>query len=48
MTRKIGTKDYQSFVDYNIVDVELVDRLEDKLGMLQILFTMARCCKRNW
>ena len=24
------TKDYQSFVDYNIVDVELVDRLEDK------------------
>ena len=27
------TKDYQSFVDYNIVDVELVDRLEDKLNV---------------
>ena len=42
------TKDYQSFVDYNIVDVELVDRLEDKLGMLQLLFTMAYEAKVNY
>ena len=42
------TKDYQSFIDYNIVDVELVDRLEDKLGMLQLLFTMAYEAKVNY
>ena len=29
---KIDTKDFQSFVDYNIQDVEIVDALEDKLG----------------
>ena len=42
------TKDYQSFIDYNIVDVELVDKLEDKLGMLQLLFTMAYEAKVNY
>ena len=42
------TKDYQSFIDYNIVDVELVDRLEDKLGLLQLLFTMAYEAKVNY
>ena len=42
------TKDYQSFLEYNIVDVELVDQLEDKLGMLQLLFTMAYEAKVNY
>ena len=27
------TKDFQKFVEYNIQDVEIVDALEDKLGL---------------
>ena len=33
--------DFQKFVDYNIKDVELVDRLEDKLGLILLAMTMA-------
>jgi len=33
--------DFQKFVDYNIKDVELVDRLEDKLGLITLAMTMA-------
>jgi DNA polymerase elongation subunit (family B) len=33
--------DYQKFIDYNIKDVELVDRLEDKLGLITLAVTMA-------
>lgn len=33
--------DYQKFVDYNIKDVELVDRLEEKLGLITLVMTMA-------
>jgi len=32
---------YQKFIDYNIKDVELVDRLEDKLGLITLAVTMA-------
>ena len=42
------TKDYHSFIDYNIVDVELVDRLEDKMKLLELLFTMAYEAKVNY
>ena len=42
------TKDYQSFIDYNIVDVELVDQLEDKMKLLELLFTMAYEAKVNY
>jgi DNA polymerase elongation subunit (family B) len=42
------TKDYQSFIDYNIVDVELVDRLEDRMKLLELLFTMAYEAKVNY
>ena len=42
------TKDYQSFIDYNIVDVELLDRLEDKMKLLELLFTMAYEAKVNY
>ena len=31
----------QKFIDYNIKDVELVDRLEDKLGLITLALTMA-------
>ena len=34
-------KDYQKFIDYNIKDVELIDRMEDKLGLITLCLTMA-------
>lgn len=33
--------DFQKFVDYNIKDVEIVDRLEDKLNLITLAITMA-------
>ena len=33
--------DYQKFVEYNIKDVELVDRIEEKLGLIDLVLTMA-------
>ena len=42
------TKDYQSFLEYNIVDVELVDRLEDKMKLLELLLTMDYEAKVNY
>ena len=42
------TKDYQSFIDYNILDVELVDRLDDKMKLLELLFTMSYEAKVNY
>ena len=33
--------DHQKFIDYNIKDVELVDRLEDKMGLITLMLTMA-------
>ena len=32
---------FQKFIDYNIKDVELVDRIEDKLGLITLCLTMA-------
>jgi DNA polymerase elongation subunit (family B) len=34
-------QDFQKFIDYNINDVYLVDRLDQKLGLLALTFTMA-------
>jgi len=42
------TKDYQSFLEYNIVDVELVDRLEDKMKLLELCLTMSYEAKVNY
>ena len=33
--------DFQKFIDYNIKDVQLVDRLEEKLGLITLAMTMA-------
>ena len=33
--------DHQKFIDYNIKDVELVERMEDKLGLITLMMTMA-------
>jgi DNA polymerase elongation subunit (family B) len=42
------TKDWQKFVEYNIVDVELVDRLEDKMKLIELAITMAYDAKVNY
>jgi len=34
-------KNYQKFIDYNIVDIELIERLEAKLGLITLAFTLA-------
>jgi len=46
--REWYTKDYQSFVDYNIQDVEIVDKLEDKLKLIELILTMAYEAKINY
>jgi len=42
------TKDYQSFIEYNITDVELVDKLEDKMKLIELCLTMAYDAKVNY
>jgi DNA polymerase elongation subunit (family B) len=41
-------KDYQSFIEYNIQDVEIVDRLEDKMKLIELCLTMAYDAKANY
>ena len=41
-------KDFQSFLEYNIQDVELVDRLEDKMKLIELCLTMAYDAKVNY
>jgi Kyanoviridae DNA polymerase len=40
--------DYEKFIDYNIHDTVLVDRLEEKLGYIQLVFTIAYIAKVNY
>jgi len=42
------TKGWQKFVEYNIIDVELVDRLEDKMKLIDLALTMAYDAKANY
>jgi DNA polymerase elongation subunit (family B) len=42
------TKGWQKFVEYNIKDVELVDRLEDKMKLIELALTMAYDAKANY
>ena len=46
--REWYTKDYQSFIEYNIQDVEIVDRLEDKMKLIELALTMAFDAKVNF
>ena len=46
--KEFYTNDYQKFVEYNIQDVELVDRLEDKMGLIDLCLTMAYDFKVNY
>jgi DNA polymerase elongation subunit (family B) len=42
------TNNWQKFIEYNIVDVELVDRLEDKMKLIELALTMAYDAKANF
>jgi len=46
--REWYTKDYQSFIEYNIQDVEIVDKLEDKMKLIELCLTMAYDAKVNY
>ena len=41
-------KDFQSFIEYNIQDVEIVDKLEDKMKLIELCLTMAYDAKVNY
>ena len=40
--------DFQKFIDYNIKDVELVERLEEKIGIISLVLTMSYNAKVNY
>ena len=42
------TRDWQKFMEYNIQDVELIDRLEDKMKLLELAVTMSYDAKVNF
>ncbi len=46
--REWYTNDWQSFIDYNIKDVEIVDALEDKMKLIELALTMAYEAKANY
>jgi DNA polymerase elongation subunit (family B) len=46
--REFYTNDWQKFVTYNIHDVELVDRLEDKMKLIDLALTLAYDAKVNY
>jgi len=46
--REWYTKDFQSFIEYNINDVEIVDKLEDKMKLIELCLTMAYDAKVNF
>jgi DNA polymerase elongation subunit (family B) len=46
--KEFYTKDWELFVDYNIHDVVLVNRLEDKMKLIVLICTMAYDAKCNF
>ena len=46
--RDFYTGNWQKFVEYNIIDVELVDRLESKMKLIELAVTMAYEAKVNY
>jgi DNA polymerase elongation subunit (family B) len=46
--KEFYSNDWNLFVDYNIVDVELVDELEDKMKLIELILTMAYDAKCNY
>jgi DNA polymerase elongation subunit (family B) len=46
--KEFYTKGWNKFTSYNIKDVELVDRLEDKMKLIELAITMAYDAKANY
>lgn len=40
--------DFQKFIDYNIKDVELVHRIDEKMKLLELVYTLAYMTKQNY
>ncbi len=46
--KEFYTGDWNKFVDYNLVDVDLVDRLEEKMKLIDLVMLMAYDAKCNY
>lgn len=46
--KEFYTNDWQKFVDYNLVDVDLVDELEEKMKLIDLVMLMAYDAKCNF
>jgi DNA polymerase elongation subunit (family B) len=46
--KEFYTGNWQKFIEYNIIDVELVDRLESKMKLIELALTMAYEAKVNY
>ena len=46
--REFYTQDFQRFVEYNVMDVDLVRELDEKLGLLEMHLSMAYMAKVNY
>jgi len=46
--RDFYKNDWQKFVEYNVVDTELVDQLEEKMKLIELILTMAYDAKCNY
>ena len=45
---KLYQKNYSKYLEYNVKDVTLVEDLEDKLGLLELTYSMAYNAKCNY
>jgi Kyanoviridae DNA polymerase len=45
---KLAVENPQKFIDYNVRDVLLVEKLDDKLKLLDLIFTVAYYCKISY
>jgi len=46
--RMFYKNNWQKFVEYNVVDTEIVDKLEDKMKLIELILTMAYDAKCNY
>lgn len=46
--KEFYTNDFQRFVEYNIIDTLLVDELEDKMRLIELIFLMAYRARCNF
>lgn len=44
----LKSRNFQRFIEYNIMDVVLVDKLEDKMKLIELVFAMAYDAKVNY